>query len=822
MPPQLSKQYLLEMEKLIAVLFLSLMIYRVSISQQYISNYEDDESSFQSFTTDFNCSAIVNDDSEEFTKQYAKNLKTGKSQNPNMIYTIPTVVHIIHAGLPVGDWRNPTDEVVHNLVEEVSQRLRHMHPGAGSYANPLYGADSEIELCLVKQDENGNYINGISRHYDPLAARGLAGSGGTLQYEWDRSKYFNIYITDQQYNNIWNAGTAGYGVHATVRGATLTLVHEVGHYFSLAHTFFSGCTNNDCLNQGDRVCDTPPKAGTGLFGAECDMPGNNCTTDEDDSSNNNPYRSISLGGMGDQPDMLSNYMDYSGPCWDSFTEGQKIRMRTYVESNLMSIAENSAKCQGPSIPQNDVAVLNFEIIQDNPCDEVLDFQIDIKNTGLSSIESIEYSVMEDSNVLFGGHFDLSLPSGANSNYYFQDVHQMTGFGQRTLQFVINKVNGQIDDNSYNNSFHNDDLFLLNYTPCYELEYEEQMNNNSQDGPGNYSIVNLNRLPAIDGTAEGIVLCFDALGDVDFRYEIFKVLNADGDVLTYTNTSSSSCAEYSEKECVFIDKSTYESWAQNNMISIYFDPIVSGVIMPNLCTNNSVRVTLHFAGSNQISGCTDSIAHNYNANAVFDDNSCMTCFDQIKNGDELQKDCGGSFCSPCDCDVENITIALDIDQSVEISAVNKVNMLSTVYADATISGGSSICLEPNFSIDSGARVHLAIEECFGDLVLLAPENNDVLDNGCLDDIDLIEWDFDWSDVSRVQYYNLYVKSVLAQNPLINDLTIPGIQSSYHYTGRGRIPFPSDWFWRVRAFVDGEWSEWSEERYFTCEDPDILCN
>lgn len=41
------------------------------------------------------------------------------------------------------------------------------------------------------------------------------------------------------------------------------------------------------------------------------------------------------------------------------------------------------------------------------------------------------------------------------------------------------------------------------------------------------------------------------------------------------------------------------------------------------------------------GCTDPTAHNYNAEATLDDGSCTTCSDGIKNGDEVNIDCGGS-------------------------------------------------------------------------------------------------------------------------------------------------------------------------------------
>ena len=51
---------------------------------------------------------------------------------------------------------------------------------------------------------------------------------------------------------------------------------------------------------------------------------------------------------------------------------------------------------------------------------------------------------------------------------------------------------------------------------------------------------------------------------------------------------------------------------------------------------------------ELCGCTEETAHNYNPLALYDDGSCESCNDGIKNGDELGVDCGGSnpACSIC--------------------------------------------------------------------------------------------------------------------------------------------------------------------------------
>jgi hypothetical protein len=79
----------------------------------------------------------------------------------------------------------------------------------------------------------------------------------------------------------------------------MTVVHEVGHWCGLQHTF----KGNDCEGEGDSVDDTPAQM----------SPTTGCPSDKvPDSCSNHP-------GL----DMIHNYMDYSvDSCIDTFTPGQ--------------------------------------------------------------------------------------------------------------------------------------------------------------------------------------------------------------------------------------------------------------------------------------------------------------------------------------------------------------------------------------------------------------------------------------------------------------------------------------------------------------------
>jgi hypothetical protein len=100
----------------------------------------------------------------------------------------------------------------------------------------------------------------------------------------------------------------------SLRGASTgaQLVHEVGHYLGLLHTFVGGCGSGAAMTDG--VDDTPQEAHPRAWGV-----------DLGDASGGCARRDTCPGDPGD--DAVQNYMSYNNlACAAAFTPGQQARM----------------------------------------------------------------------------------------------------------------------------------------------------------------------------------------------------------------------------------------------------------------------------------------------------------------------------------------------------------------------------------------------------------------------------------------------------------------------------------------------------------------
>jgi len=257
-------------------------------------------------------------------------------------YVLPVVVHIIHNG----GSENISDAQAIQAIDYLNQAYRNT-----SLYDSTDGVDSRVQFCLAKQNPQGQSTSGINRVQSVLTDLDMVND---LQLKnlvrWNPTCYINIWVV----KTICRQGSCNIGGYAyfpsahgsnldgiVVRASTMgstpaatgTLIHEAGHYLGLYHTFQGGCTNNNCLNDGDKVCDTPPDASTSYIACNGSM--NSCSTD-----------TIS-GFVSDQPDMHKNYMDYTqATCRTIYTAGQRDRMLWHI-ANVRGSLLNCNACNNP-------------------------------------------------------------------------------------------------------------------------------------------------------------------------------------------------------------------------------------------------------------------------------------------------------------------------------------------------------------------------------------------------------------------------------------------------------------------------------------------
>ncbi|MDB5255920.1 MAG: hypothetical protein JWM14_615 [Chitinophagaceae bacterium] len=293
---------------------------------------------------------LRHDRAEELIWNQLTNLKN-KRTTATGTYMIPVVVHVIH--------QNGVENISEAQILSGLQHLNDAFNNAGDYTTPL-GVPTTIQFCLAKQDAQGNPSTGITRHQSPLTNILAPSQDVALKniIRWDPTRYINIWLVKEITSESAGAGVAGYAFFPSAHGTpedglvcearyfggtaddSKVAVHELGHYFGLYHTFEGGCVNTNCLLDGDRVCDTQPDGSSSP--ALCQSPVNSCNSDSDDHSTNNPFRPLSMGGIGDQADPMDNYMDYGNlACQILFTAGQKDRMIAALTGLRGSLLEST-------------------------------------------------------------------------------------------------------------------------------------------------------------------------------------------------------------------------------------------------------------------------------------------------------------------------------------------------------------------------------------------------------------------------------------------------------------------------------------------------
>lgn len=335
----------------------------------------------------------------------------GTEKTTGLVYTIPVVFHVIHAG----GTENISAAQIDDAIRILNRDYRKLNDDASTVQAAFTGmpSDVEIEFKLATVAPNGACFNGITRTNSSLTNDGSDGEAqiaaviaGNDVYQgvWAHNKYLNIYVaadiggaagytflpngnstanaTNMYYNGIFlldgYCGAIGTGSENTSRALT----HEVGHWLNLSHTWGDGNSPGDVGSCAidDGVQDTPNCIGV----TSCNLTSNTCNSDD-------AYWGTAM------IDNVENYMDYSY-CSKMFTQGQVDRMRTAL---LSAVGGRS----------NIWTTSNLQLVGAMGGTSLCALDFSANQTGICAGTSVTYTVNSTNNI---ATYSWSFPGGTPS------------------------------------------------------------------------------------------------------------------------------------------------------------------------------------------------------------------------------------------------------------------------------------------------------------------------------------------------------------------------------------------------------------------------
>ena len=348
--------------------------------------------------------------------------------------TIPLVLHVISAQDYQSSTLLPTIATINSMLSD--------SPSCGLQ----YDSPPSIELCLAQQNICGNLSQGIYPYdsdlstFDPCTQEIALKTLPRIDDDpYPTYHYLNIYLVDEICTSCETFGcaAAGYSTMPQDMGKVTdgmvieiddwlgdcndrkNIIHELGHYLGLYHTFDGGCKNDNCLVDGDKVCDTPPEY---LPLAYADhpcltgSPENSCSSDVNSTDINNPFTSDQLDG----DDNIMNYTPVS--CTNTFTSGQVSRMH-YILDEIRIGLDSESSCS-PPCDQSITWDVSADYIEVNPNEA---FSIINSTTANSFVWHVENEEITTKNLIYA--FD-------NEGSYTIILEAITDNSECSAQYAI--------------------------------------------------------------------------------------------------------------------------------------------------------------------------------------------------------------------------------------------------------------------------------------------------------------------------------------------------------------------------------------------------
>ena len=604
-------------------------------------------------------------------------MQAGSALRSSQTHILPVVVHIMHDGSPIGEGSNLSEQQVFSAIDAMN----------ADFKGDFGGADIDIEFVLAARDPEGNPTSGIKRTnvsavYPTFTSTGMVTTSlldpcsevnvKSLSV-WPKEDYINIWVLHKLNGGISPLGFAYLPPHSSMKDGIVvarevfgvgddydlyspydlnrTLTHEMGHYLGLLHTFnnTSSCDAElNCAGAGDGVCDTPPTTG-----------------------------SAGCGPLSCPNTLVENFMDYSNDaCMDSFTEGQRTRMRNALEIHRSSLMTSDGGLPVMAVDAGIVAALDMNA---GGCTSSLQPSVLLQNFGTDALNAAVI------------HFSLD---GGTSNELDWSGNLSSG---ETVEVLLPNLSAPLGDHTLTAWATTDgDGYALNDT--LEVSFEVQSGNMLQ------MEVLLDALPygfswSVESVDDGtVIMSGEDYVNGSFAYES----------ISESQCAVSGCYELIVEDIFGNGLHYYPGgWysltdADGNELGAGSGNFGSEQIHP-FCIDGSSVPPCADTNSNgicdfdedvvvpDVPGCTDANSCTYDAAANTDDGSCEYL--------DALGDCGGNC--PDDVDGDGVCDNAEIPGCLDAEACN-------YDASATDDGGN--CTYPPANYDCDGNITTVVSGC----------------------------------------------------------------------------------------------------------------